>query len=202
MECLVLCSKAAEKDAAQAARIAALEASLRSAPERPAVAPLTTVPSFPVLGGDKRAPKGKVLCWGCSHSTMKETKAVKFRPMMNLDLLPFDDGIGCGQYHNHATCNCGGAKSHQCPLLSCGLFYSFKKFHPGLGWRGVSEEAAPYSALDPAKPPADGNPPPGAAGGAAKGGGGGKMAPCHLGTPGTWHPAKGKGGGKGKGKKK
>ena len=101
--------KATDEKAAQAARIAALEASVRS--DRPAAAPLMNAPAFPVLGGAKGAPKGKVLCWGCNYSTMRESKAVTFRPLMNLDLLPFDDGIGCGQYHNHGTCNCSGSKS-------------------------------------------------------------------------------------------
>ena len=79
--------------------------------DRPAAVPLMNAPAFPVLGGAKGAPKGKVLCWGCNYSTMRESKAVKFRPLMKLDLLPFDDGIGCGQYHNHGTCNCSGSKS-------------------------------------------------------------------------------------------
>ena len=139
---------------------------------------------MPVLGGAGisdpavKAPRAKT--WGCLHSTMPESKAAKFRPLMNLDLLPFDGGVGCGPFHNHGTCNCNSAKSHQCPLMSCGLIHAFKKFHLNLDWKGNPVKVAPYTAAGA-----------GAAGAAAP-----AAAPAGTGADG----AKGKGKGKGKGK--
>ena len=119
----------AEEKSRQAARLSALENEMAAKLN----AKLKPAPAMPVLSHDSVAVKfQRQKCWGCSHNVMTESKAVKFRPLMNLDLLPFDGGIGCGQFHNHGTCDCGGAKSHKCPLLGCGLIHAFKKMHVNL----------------------------------------------------------------------
>ena len=174
---------AAAREQRSAARLAALE-NARTLPLAPAPAP----PVLSDTGGlNFHAPQTRAKTWGCLHSFMSESKAVKHRDKMNLDLLPFDGGIGCGPFHNHGTCTCNSAKSHQCPLKSCGQFHPFKKFHVNLDWKGNEKKlVAPYAAAAGGGAPAAA-PATAAAAAAAPAGG---AAP----------PAKGKGKGK-KGKK-
>ena len=167
----------AAREQRSAARLAALE-NARALP--PAPAP-------PVLGETGAAPQAREKTWGCLHSFMSESKAAKHRDKMDLDLLPFDGGIGCGPFHNHGHCTCNNAKSHQCPLKSCGLIHSFKKFHLNLDWKGNEKKTvAPYAA---------------AAGGAAPAAAPAAAAAAAAPAGGAAPPAKGKGKGKGKGKK-
>ena len=55
----------------------------------------------------------------------------------NVDLLPFDNGCGCGGLLNRGVCDCGGTKSHACPLKKCaGVIHpeGFKLFHK-MNWK-------------------------------------------------------------------
>ena len=174
---------AAAREQRSAARLAALE-NARTLPHAPA--PPVLSEAGQLMAG--AAPQVRAKAWGCLHSFMSESKAAKHRDKMNLDLLPFDGGIGCGPFHNHGHCTCNNSKSHVCPLKSCnGLVHSFKKFHLNLDWKGVEKKTvAPYAA---------------AAGGVAPAAAPAAAAAAAAPAGGAAPPAKGKGKGKGKGKK-
>ena len=156
---------AAAREQRSAARLAALENA------RLPMAPTHAPPVLSEAGHmiTSEAPQTRAKAFGCLHSTMPESKAVKFRPLMTLDLLPFDGGIGCGPFHNHGHCTCNNAKSHVCPLTSCGVTHAFKKMHLGLDWKGKLQTAAPYAAAAGSAAPAAAPPGTGAGGAVAKG---------------------------------
>lgn len=123
----------------------------------------------PVRDPPLKQADSKPLAVGCQYSTMAPTKAKAFE-LMNLDFLPFDNGIGCAEFHNQGRCAAGRScqMSHACPLKACnGHIHAFKIKHQ-LSWRGKSDNG-PYSKTDDAKEPHASPAKPGAKGGGKKG---------------------------------
>lgn len=127
-----------------AQRVAQLEQRpAAAAPPRERGAPRDAGPPAP----REPAPSASKVRPGCQYSTMSDDKFKQFKDTMNVDLCPFDNGIGCSDFLNYGQCAgtavCG--KSHACPLLSCRgavhCFHGPSGKHMDLSWRGKKRKA-------------------------------------------------------------